>query len=77
MVALSVGCMSCLYICLYAKIEVLQKYHHLWVVHMPCQDNTSLSKRVVCVKVYTSEQSLCAYLLAESLAAGCGVCQLF
>jgi hypothetical protein len=32
---------------------------------------------VVCVKVYMSEQTLCASLLAESLSAGCEVCQLF
>jgi hypothetical protein len=33
MTSLSMGCMSCLYICLYAKIEILQTTRHLWVVH--------------------------------------------
>jgi hypothetical protein len=27
------GCMSCLYICLYAKIEIPQMTNRLWVVH--------------------------------------------
>jgi hypothetical protein len=33
MTSVSMGCMSSLYICLYAQFEVLQTTRSLWVVH--------------------------------------------